>query len=221
MTFGPITTTGRGWRRDHLPVAGGTDRGGVQRGASRWHGGRVRASPARPARPVRVRGRAAPGTRGSAGRWPATSKAKAAIRGVAGWVRLRGRCKYVHVSSVAACSCALSCAHGKTGWASCPTRPRHASGPWRSRPRNRTHPAFYSLSRPAVDPRHAWMLFVSLSNYSIPMEIHPRMAWIYNPVMSSPPCPGTARCCWMRTPPYCTVMPVTALRMRTTPINCC
>ena len=27
----------------------------------------------------------------------------------------RGRCKYVHVSSVAACSCALSCAHGKTG----------------------------------------------------------------------------------------------------------
>ncbi len=32
-----------------------------------------------------------------------------------GWVRLRGRCKYVHVSSVAACSCALSCAHGKTG----------------------------------------------------------------------------------------------------------
>ncbi len=26
-----------------------------------------------------------------------------------------GRCKYVHVSSVAACSCALSCAHGKTG----------------------------------------------------------------------------------------------------------
>ncbi|QGM11234.1 hypothetical protein FEO84_18660 [Stenotrophomonas maltophilia] len=31
-----------------------------------------------------------------------------------------------------------------------------------------------------VDPRHAWMLFDSSSKYSIPMEIHPRMAWIYS-----------------------------------------
>ncbi|MBA0305041.1 hypothetical protein D7Y36_19525 [Stenotrophomonas maltophilia] len=30
-----------------------------------------------------------------------------------------------------------------------------------------------------VDPRHAWMHFDSNSKYSIPMEIHPRMAWIY------------------------------------------
>ncbi len=30
-----------------------------------------------------------------------------------------------------------------------------------------------------VDPRHAWMLFVQLSKYSISLEIHPRMAWIY------------------------------------------
>ncbi len=30
-----------------------------------------------------------------------------------------------------------------------------------------------------VDPRHAWMLFDQLSKYSISMEIHPRMAWIY------------------------------------------
>jgi len=31
-----------------------------------------------------------------------------------------------------------------------------------------------------VDPRHAWMLFVQLSKYSISLEIHPRMAWIYH-----------------------------------------
>ncbi|MGZ0027325.1 hypothetical protein, partial [Stenotrophomonas sp. S4] len=30
-----------------------------------------------------------------------------------------------------------------------------------------------------VDPRHAWMFFDQLSKYSISMEIHPRMAWIY------------------------------------------
>ncbi|MEN5273576.1 hypothetical protein, partial [Stenotrophomonas lactitubi] len=59
--------------------------------------------------------------------------------------------------------------------------------PWRSRPRNRAHPAFdrfllllvgVDLGR-HVDPRHAWMLFDQLSKYSISMEIHPRMAWIY------------------------------------------
>ena len=31
-----------------------------------------------------------------------------------------------------------------------------------------------------VDPRHAWMLFVQSSKYSISMKIHPRMAWIYD-----------------------------------------
>ncbi|KIS37893.1 hypothetical protein WJ66_04319, partial [Stenotrophomonas maltophilia WJ66] len=31
-----------------------------------------------------------------------------------------------------------------------------------------------------VDPRHAWMLFVQFSKYSISTEIHPRMAWIYD-----------------------------------------
>ncbi|WP_367785587.1 MULTISPECIES: hypothetical protein, partial [unclassified Stenotrophomonas] len=30
-----------------------------------------------------------------------------------------------------------------------------------------------------VDPRHAWMFFDQFSKYSISMEIHPRMAWIY------------------------------------------
>ncbi|QGL81195.1 hypothetical protein FEO94_14720 [Stenotrophomonas maltophilia] len=30
-----------------------------------------------------------------------------------------------------------------------------------------------------VDPRHAWMLVDLDSKYSISMEIHPRMAWIY------------------------------------------
>ncbi|QGL67489.1 hypothetical protein FEO86_09455 [Stenotrophomonas maltophilia] len=31
-----------------------------------------------------------------------------------------------------------------------------------------------------VDPRHAWMLFVQFSKCSISIEIHPRMAWIYD-----------------------------------------
>ncbi len=95
-----------------------------------------------------------------------------------------GRCKYVHVSSVAACSCALSCAHGKTGVG----RPAQ---PARGMPR--AHAAHAPATGPtppstvlrdlsallSVDPRHAWMLFVQLSKYSNSMEIHPRMAWIY------------------------------------------
>ncbi len=56
--------------------------------------------------------------------------------------------------------------------------PRH---PCRGHSRHRTHPAFDSFPRSAVDPRRAWMLFVQLSKYSISMEIHPRMAWIYWP----------------------------------------
>ncbi|HGM6327495.1 TPA: hypothetical protein ACKQBC_000227, partial [Stenotrophomonas maltophilia] len=35
------------------------------------------------------------------------------------------------------------------------------------------------ILRSAVDPRHAWMLFDLNSTYSISIEIHPRMAWIY------------------------------------------
>ncbi|TIE16692.1 hypothetical protein DI041_15015 [Stenotrophomonas maltophilia] len=59
-----------------------------------------------------------------------------------------------------------------------------ARHPWRLHPRNRPHPAFdnfppllvgVDLGR-HVDPRHAWMLFKFNSKYSIPMEIHPRMA---------------------------------------------
>ncbi|TPD95040.1 hypothetical protein FJP65_12230 [Stenotrophomonas maltophilia] len=37
-----------------------------------------------------------------------------------------------------------------------------------------------STSVDTVDPRHAWMLFVQWSKYSISLEIHPRMAWIYH-----------------------------------------
>ncbi|TFZ44278.1 hypothetical protein E5C33_14905 [Stenotrophomonas maltophilia] len=46
----------------------------------------------------------------------------------------------------------------------------------------RLHPTTFDRSpRSAVDPRHAWMLFDLSSKYSISMEIHPRMAWIYRP----------------------------------------
>ncbi len=53
--------------------------------------------------------------------------------------------------------CAVLRTRQDRGWASCPTRPRHASGPCGSRPRNRTHPAFDRSPRSAVDPRQAWM----------------------------------------------------------------
>ncbi|QCZ96202.1 hypothetical protein DL544_03645 [Stenotrophomonas sp. pho] len=72
---------------------------------------------------------------------------------MAGRVRVRGRCKYVHVSSVAASM--------------------------RLTPRTRTHPAFDRFPRSVVDPHHAWMLFEFNSKYSICLENHPRMAWIY------------------------------------------
>ncbi|MBA0276690.1 hypothetical protein D7T48_09550 [Stenotrophomonas maltophilia] len=54
--------------------------------------------------------------------------------------------------------------------------------PCRSHPCHRTHPAFDSFLRAAcisVEPSHARLLFDQFSNYSISMEIHPRMAWIY------------------------------------------
>ncbi|TDB32917.1 hypothetical protein TEP_04185 [Stenotrophomonas sp. TEPEL] len=38
---------------------------------------------------------------------------------------------------------------------------------------------FFWAQPTQVDPRHAWTHFDALSKYSIPMEIHPRMAWIY------------------------------------------
>ncbi|MBA0383917.1 hypothetical protein D7Y34_09395 [Stenotrophomonas maltophilia] len=59
--------------------------------------------------------------------------------------------------------------------------PRH---PCRGHSRNRTHPAFDSFLRPAcisVEPSHARLLFDQFPKYSISMEIHPRMAWIYWP----------------------------------------
>ena len=43
--------------------------------------------------------------------------------------------------------CAVLRTRQDRGWASCPTRPRHASGPCRSHPLNRTHPAFDSFPR--------------------------------------------------------------------------
>ena len=86
--------------------------------------------------------------------------------GMAGWVRLRGTlqvrpCKLGRALLV----CVVLRTRQDPGWASCPARPRHASGPWRSRPRNRTHPTFdrfplllvgVDLGR-HVDPCHAWM----------------------------------------------------------------
>ena len=55
-------------------------------------------------------------------------------------------------------------------------RSRH---PWRSRPRNRTHPAFDRFLRSAVDPRHAWMNLHRNRIFRIGIPKHPRMAWIY------------------------------------------
>ncbi|QGL99788.1 hypothetical protein FEO89_03085 [Stenotrophomonas maltophilia] len=37
---------------------------------------------------------------------------------------------------------------------------------------------FSAICRPFVEPSHARLLFDQFSNYSISMEIHPRMAWI-------------------------------------------
>ncbi len=98
---------------------------------------------------------------------------------MAGWVRLRGALQ-VRPSRLG--SRLLVCAFLRTrqdrGWASCPTRPRHASGPCGSRPRNRTHPAFDRFLRSVVDPRHAWMNFHRNRIFRELNEKHPRMAWI-------------------------------------------
>ena len=83
-------------------------------------------------------GRAAPCTRGSAGRWPATSAATACIL----WDG--------EVGPVA-------------GDAVNPSMEARSPHPCGSRPRNRTHPAFDRFLRSAVDPRHAWMNICQIS----------------------------------------------------------
>ncbi|RRU66919.1 hypothetical protein EGJ89_21165 [Stenotrophomonas maltophilia] len=49
-----------------------------------------------------------------------------------------------------------------------------------------------------VEPRHAWMRFDFNSKYLIPIEIHPRMAWIYQP--SPGICRGWGGVGWQDTP---------------------
>ncbi|RTQ87552.1 hypothetical protein EKL94_15350 [Stenotrophomonas maltophilia] len=44
---------------------------------------------------------------------------------------------------------------------------------------------FSAICRPFVEPSHARLLFDQFSKYSISMEIHPRMAWIYWPPSNS------------------------------------
>ncbi len=89
-----------------------------------------------------------------------------------------GRCKYVHVSSVAACSCALSCAHGKTGVG-------HPAQPARGMPR--AHGA-HAPSRPTLPAMDSFLRTAGRSKEKpkakadpsdIPGVCHPRMAWIY------------------------------------------
>jgi hypothetical protein len=102
-----------------------------------------------------------------------------AIRGMAGWVRLQGTlqvrpCKLGRALLV----CAVLRTRQDRGWASCPTRTRHASGPCRGHPRNRTHPAFDRFPV-ASRSTHAWM---NLHRNRICRQLneeHPRVAWIY------------------------------------------
>ena len=126
-------------------------------------------------------GRAAPCTHGSAGRWPATSTATATAIATAiatatakacipwdGGERTDGggRCKYVHVSSVAP-SMAL------TPPPSAPSPPSTIS-----RDLSECHGLLLvgvDLGR-HVDPRHAWMLFDQLSKYSISIGFDPSEA---------------------------------------------
>ncbi len=95
----------------------------------------------------------------SAGRRPAPAEAfkprqvqqpkqKRVSWGRPGWGRLRGPLQ-VHPCKLGRrlLVCAVLRTRQDRGWASCPTRPRHASGPCGSRPRNRTHPAFDRFPR--------------------------------------------------------------------------
>jgi len=119
--------------------------------------------------------------------------------GEAGWVRLRGPlqvrpCKLGRRLLV----CAVLRTRQDRGWASCPTRPRHASGPCGSRPRNRTHPAFDSFSRSAVDPRHAWINLCRISK-SIGSQIRFPMengSDPMTPVIPGPIQPSPGNCQW-------------------------
>ena len=151
-------------------------------------------------RPVQVGGlcRAASCARGSAGRCRQQQRQRA-IRGMAGWVRWRRRRKprsAVRPSCWQLCVRALAkqcfaskapspqglgrgllvCAFLRTGqdrgWASCPTRPRHASGPCRGHSRRRTHPP----STVSCDLSDLTAEFHSTSD-----RFHPRMACIYWP----------------------------------------
>ncbi|PJL39127.1 hypothetical protein B9Y78_09145 [Stenotrophomonas maltophilia] len=117
----------------------------------------------------------APAVVPAAGRQPQQQRQKLGSCGLAGWVRLRGGaaspppgpgpaaggCAFGRLRSSASqakrphpCKlgrrllvCAVLRTRQDRGWASCPTRPRHASGPCGSRPRNRTHPAFDRFPR--------------------------------------------------------------------------
>ena len=83
-----------------------------------------------------------------------------AVLGRPGWIA-QGRCKYVLVSSVAACSCALSCAHGKTGVGR-PAQPARgmprahaAHAPAHHGHSCRAEPCSAALQRDDWNPRHA------------------------------------------------------------------
>ncbi len=110
----------------------------------------------------------------------------AAVRSGACEAVLRKQSALTHVSSVAACSCALSCAHGKTGVGP-PAQlargmPRaHAAHAPSTGP---TPPSTDSREVPTVafcraEPCSAQIF--PISKYSISMKFHPRMAWIYLP----------------------------------------
>ena len=95
-------------------------------------------------RSMRGLGRAAPCTRGSAGRWPATSEATAEATAKAGDPWNGG------VGPVA--RDAVNPSLG--AW------PRH---PCRGHPRNRTHPPSTDFRDLWMDPRHAWMNLCQIS----------------------------------------------------------
>ncbi len=112
---------------------------------------------------------------GRVDRWSTDCKSNSRA-GSCGWQGgwpCRGRCKYVHVSSVAACSCALSCAHGKTGVgrpaqpargmprahaAHAPARPtRPASGSFRWPPATEEKKKSNRGSRASLARSRAWL----------------------------------------------------------------
>jgi hypothetical protein len=120
-----------------------------------------------------------PGCRPAPAEAGAEATAKAATEvGGAVWAG-RTRRKPIHGGSMAPCSCAPSCAHGKTGVGR-PAQPArgHASGPWRQRSCLPIPPPPDSVPR-VVDPRHAWMDVPTDFEIIEWIGFHPRMAWIY------------------------------------------